>query len=276
MNFQSDSVDHIENSITLNLPAFGTANPRVWFTQLEAFFRYRRITSQETMFSLVTAHLPNDIASEVIDIIDPMPTEQPYTTLKAAILKRTTVSDEARLPHLLSGLELGDRLPSQLLRHMRSLAGNFKINDTILRQLWCKCLPSNTNAILSTQEEGVSLDKLAEMADKVHECFFSKPNCGVNVVKQETSPDAQTSLMERLSRLELKIDQITRRPARNRRFSRSSSRHRPHRSPQQSTSNNNPICYFHRRFKHKARKCEKPCTFKQRSNMDQGNSLASQ
>lgn len=228
------------------------------------------------MFSLVTAHLPNDIATEVIDIIDPMPPEQPYATLKAAILKRTTVSDEVRLQRLLSGLELGDRTPSQLLRHMRSLVGNLKINDTILRQLWCKCLPANTNAILSTQEEGSSLDKLAEMADKVHECFFSKPNGGINVVKQEASPESHTSLLERLSRLELKIDEITRHPPRSRRLSRSASRYRRHHSPQPSTSNNNPVCYYHRRFKHKARKCEQPCTFQPRHNQDQGNSLAKQ
>lgn len=276
MNFQSESVDPIENLITINLPAFGTANPRVWFTQMEAFFRYRKITSQETMFSLVTAHLPNDIATEVIDIIDPMPAEQPYTTLKAAILKRTTVSDEARLQRLLSGLELGDRTPSQLLRHMRSLAGNFKLNDTILRQLWCKCLPSNTNAILSTQEDSVSLDKLAEMADKVHECFFAKPNGGVNAVKQETPTESHASLIERLSCLELKIDQITRKQPRDRRLSRSSSRYRRNKSPQPPGHNSEPICYFHRRFKHKARKCEQPCTFQQRNSQDQGNSLAKQ
>lgn len=276
MNIESDTVDYVENSITLNLPTFGTANPRVWFTQVEAFFRCRKIASQVTMFSCVTAILPNDIAAEVIDIIDPMPTDRPYDKLKAAILKRTTVSDEARLQRLLSGLELGDRTPSQLLRHMRSLAGDFKINDTILRQLWCKCLPPNTNAILSTQDEGVSLDKLAETADKVHECFFAKPTRGVDAVSQETPLDAQASLLERLSRLELKIDQITRRPLGNRRFSRSSSRHRIDRDQRQPASSSNPICRYHRRFRHKARKCEPPCTFKQRNNLDQGNSLASQ
>ena len=47
-----------------------------------------------------------------------MPEHLPYDRLKAVFLKRTTTSDEVRLQQLLAGVELGDRTPSQLLRHM--------------------------------------------------------------------------------------------------------------------------------------------------------------
>ncbi|CAH8441803.1 unnamed protein product, partial [Dicrocoelium dendriticum] len=142
-----------ENSVTFSLPSFDVSNPRVWFIQVESIFRFRKITSQSTMFSYVTAHLPTHVASEVIDILDPMPTDSPYDILKAAILKRTTSSDESRLQQLLSGVELGDRTPSQLLRHMRSLVGSATLDDSILRQLWLKCLPANTTAILAVMAE---------------------------------------------------------------------------------------------------------------------------
>lgn len=277
MSNSIENFEPVENAITVNLPPFGTANPRVWFTQVEASFRCRRITSQTTMFSYVTAILPNDIATEVIDVLDPMPTEEPYDKLKSAILKRTTVSDEARLQHLLSGIELGDRTPSQLLRHMRSLAGNFKINDTILRQLWCKCLPPNTNAILSTQEEGASLDKLAEMADKIHECFFKTTTGTVNMVTQENQPTSLLqTIADRMSRLELTVAAISNSSRQGRTPSRSTSRHRPYRGVSKTEHDINPTCKYHYRFGHKARKCTSPCNYRQRHNLAQGNAPASQ
>ena len=139
-----------ENSVSLRLPEFSCSNPRVWFVQLEIYFRNRRITTQLSKFEHLSMLLPERVASEVIDILEKPPADDPYVKLKEAILVRTTASDDACLQRLLSGVELGDRTPSQLLRHMRSLAGNHNVDDVILRSLWIKCLPSHTRLILST------------------------------------------------------------------------------------------------------------------------------
>ncbi|CAI2736918.1 unnamed protein product, partial [Dicrocoelium dendriticum] len=162
MSEHAPAINASEHSLGLVLPSFDVSNPRVWFVQVEDVFRFRKITSQSTMFSYVAAHLPSNIASEVIDILDPMPLESPYDKLKAAILKRTTASDESRLQQLLSGVELGDRTPSQLLRHMRSLVGSSALDDSVLRQLWSNCLSANTTAILAVLADDLPLDKLAE------------------------------------------------------------------------------------------------------------------
>ncbi|KER19191.1 hypothetical protein T265_15624, partial [Opisthorchis viverrini] len=53
-----------------------------------------------------------------------------------AIIKRTATSDEANLQRLPAGVELGDLTPSQLLRHMQSLACGKSFDDTILKPLW--------------------------------------------------------------------------------------------------------------------------------------------
>ena len=121
------------------------------------------------MFSYVATQLPTDVAAEVIDILDPMPLDTPYDKLKQGVLNRTSTSDSTRLQQLLSGVELGDRTPSQLLRHMRSLAGNSKIDDNILRSLWIRCLPTSMTAILAVHEDVVPLDALSLSADKIHE-----------------------------------------------------------------------------------------------------------
>ncbi|CAH8551251.1 unnamed protein product [Dicrocoelium dendriticum] len=261
-----------DNSVELSLPNFDISNPRVWFIQVEATFRCRKITSQSSMFSYVVSRLPVSIASEVIDILDPMPVESPYDKLKAAILKRTTASDEARLQQLLSGVELGDRTPSQLLRHMRSLVGSSKLDDSILRQLWTKCLPANITAILSVLSDDITLEKLAEAADKTHECFFkSTLNHLTESTTASSSPSTTLdSINDRISRLELSMSAIRR--------ERTTSRRSP-RDPRRSTSRSRQrsYCYFHRRFGKSARNCRPGCKYPKGTSISQpGNAKASQ
>lgn len=69
----------------------------------------------------VVTQLPTDIAPEVIDLIDPTPTEFPQDQLKATILRPTTFHDETKPQQLVVSAELGDRPPSQLLGYMRPL-----------------------------------------------------------------------------------------------------------------------------------------------------------
>uniref|UniRef100_A0A5K3FVX9 DUF7041 domain-containing protein n=1 Tax=Mesocestoides corti TaxID=53468 RepID=A0A5K3FVX9_MESCO len=161
----------MENVISVSFPPYNS-NARVWFLQIEAQFRNLKVTSQSSKYLHVVPLLPTEVATEVIDLIETMPPEEPYDKLKSAVLARSISSNEACLRHRLSGIELDHRSPSQLLRHIRHLAGDNKVDDSVLRQSWAKCLPANTNAIISILSSDTPLKKLAEIADKIHECFF--------------------------------------------------------------------------------------------------------
>ena len=163
------------NSVSLRLPEFFTTNPRLWFVQLEIYFRNRRITTSIANMSNYLCFFPDRVASEVLDLLEKPQTVDPFMTLKDAIQSRTTAVEEACLQRLLSGVVLGDPTPSQLLRHMRSLAGLFTVDDAVLRSLWMKCLPNNTKLILSTYDAKSHLEKLAKTAAKIHEFF--RPVC---------------------------------------------------------------------------------------------------
>jgi len=63
--------------------------------------------------------------------------------------------------------EMGDRGPTQFLRHLRTLAGPSVPSD-FPRTLWTNRLPPNIQAIIVTQGQA-ALDDVAQLADKIAE-----------------------------------------------------------------------------------------------------------
>ena len=80
------------------------------------------------------------MVSQVSHAIDKAPEDELYATLKSAVIRLLSGSQERRLQQLLSQTELGDRTTSQLLRHKGTLVGDAKVDDTILQQLWMRWL----------------------------------------------------------------------------------------------------------------------------------------
>ncbi|CAE1282836.1 unnamed protein product [Acanthosepion pharaonis] len=161
-------------TLSLNIPAFNTTNTKSWFVQIQALFDAKRITSQRTRYCYLVEKLPADIVEEVMDLLENVPDDNPYDRLKEAILKRTGASNEAMLRNLFTQVELGDRTPSQLLRHMRTLLGDNKMSENIMRSLWLDKLPTTTTQILAPMTEETQTEKLADIADRIHESFRSR------------------------------------------------------------------------------------------------------
>ncbi|KAF6769384.1 hypothetical protein AHF37_09698 [Paragonimus kellicotti] len=97
--------------------------------------------------------------------MSPHPTE-PYEHLKSALLKRTTASEQKRLEALISGEELGDRKPSQLLRRLQQILDGRSIDEALFRQLFLQRLPNFVRSILASRGH-MLLDELAELADDI-------------------------------------------------------------------------------------------------------------
>jgi hypothetical protein len=75
-------------------------------------------------------------------------------------------SKEQRICELLTLEEMGDRKPSQFLRHLRNLAPD--VPDYFLSSIWSTRLPSNIRAVLADQPE-IDLDTTALCADRIME-----------------------------------------------------------------------------------------------------------
>ena len=257
--------------VSLKLPPYWPADPYVWFAQVEAQFGTRGITAERTQYDYIISALTPEIAQEVRDLLLEPPKDTPYATLKAELIKRTTATEQKRLQQLLTDEVLGDRKPTQLLRHMRQLLGDRALEESILRQLFLQRLPSNVQMVLTSTGDSMQIEKLAELADKVIDVAV-QPHTSVSFVTPPppavppTIPSVPVDLRAELdllrsevSRLTLKLQTVTTHPSRSR------SRHRQHRSrsrtPAPSPDDTADMCWYHANFGDRARKCHKPCSY---------------
>lgn len=253
-------------SVEVHLPPFWTKNPRAWFLQIEARFTLRRITSPLTRYLNVVSALPPDIADQVDYLLAAPPPDNPYEKLKEVILSRTECSEQSRIRQLLSGEELGDRRPSQLLHRMRQLLGSAADTQLpILRELFLQRLPQQVHMVLAGSEE-VSLEPLAQLADRIIE--HSSPSIAPvyrapPAASSCSTDDSISSLQAQVARLSEAVESLRSDFSRRRRTRRSPSRPR-RRSPSGRTdgqSSPSDICWYHQKYGENAFKCTRPCSW---------------
>jgi hypothetical protein len=99
--------------------------------------------------------------------------------------------------------------------------------------------------ILTTQTDS-TLDKLAELADKIHEMLPTAPHIDATQIA------TTTDLSKELAQLRKEVAKL--RKAYNR-------QQRRNQSPAPQDKPENTICWYHNRFKGKATKCTQPCSY---------------
>jgi hypothetical protein len=257
--------------VSVKLPPFWAERPGLWFSQAESQFAISGITSEDAKFHYIVAQLDTRYAAEVEDVITSPPVVGKYQTLKAKLIQRLSISEEQRVRKLISDEDLGDRKPSQFLRHLRTLAGSSPLQEKLLRQLWVRRLPQQVQVILTTQLD-LPLDKLADLADRILEVQPSA-SPAVSAVSTAACPEPEpgNALLEAIQSLSRQVSELS---ANYRRGNQSNSRPRSRsmsrsnrglntESNTESTDSKSKshVCWYHRKFGNNAYKCILPCGF---------------
>lgn len=247
--------------IGTRVPPFWPERPAVWFAQLEAQFMISGIKADDTKFYYVIGQLEHQYAAEIEDIILNPPQQNKYEKLKTELTKRLSASKDKNIKQLLMHEEMGDRKPSQFLRHMQHLAG-MEIPVDFLKTIWTSRLPNNIQTAIVSQPT-MTLEALADLADRVHDIAPSSPQVASTSSSIPVSPlDELTkqvsALTQKVENLSTKYNQGNRR---DRSRPRSQQRGRSPAMRSESSYRNYPVCYYHKRFGSRADKCIKPCDY---------------
>ena len=168
-----------------------------------------------------------------------------------------STSREQRVRQLLSHEEMGDRKPSQFLRHLRSLAPDAPTE--FLRTVWASRLPPHVQAILAGQTDS-NLESAAQLADKI--CEVTTPPTTASI--SPTVPDNITALMERIEELSRQVAALQTQHSRSRSTARKRNRSQSRDRSRENASHNahpNRVCWYHKTFGDAARRCTLPCLY---------------
>lgn len=256
-------------TVSSRIPEFWCDQPRLWFVQCEAVLGPQKL-SDEAKFNLVVTKLGKDVLNQVSDILLKPPETKKFDALKTRLLVVYEESEIRQFQKLLSEMELGEQKPSQLLRRMKELARD-KIPDDTLRLLWQGHLPSSVRAVLVVTDVK-DLESLSKIADKVMETTKSMQVAEVTQ-QQPTTPTDSERIMAEISKLSYEVADMRRSRSRYQQWrrgnrSRSTSRNRirnsSQRHPRRTPESPDWLCFYHHRFRERAKKCSEPCTWKSR------------
>ncbi|XP_049308685.1 uncharacterized protein LOC125777639 [Bactrocera dorsalis] len=236
---------------------FNPDKPSLWIAQIEAQFRILGVVRDVDKFYHAVSILDTRHAAEVEDIIVDPPTSAPFTALKMALISRFSKSKEAKLQQLLEGEEIGDRTPSQLLRHLKALVPG--VDEDVLKAKWLSALPKDTRAMLALQTN-TTLENLGASADRLHEII---QGMHVSSVSKNTNNTNDADFAQQISDLTKQLAALS--AVINKRESRSNTRQhnkpRPRNQFQQRRLSSNGFCYYHSKYGKNAIRCKPGCTF---------------
>ncbi|XP_076385792.1 uncharacterized protein LOC143264107 [Megachile rotundata] len=247
-------------AVSVKVPPFWVEEPEMWFAQLEGQFLVTGITVDATKFAYVVGNLEGRYAREVADIIKNPPIVDKYDTLKRQLVARLSQSEDKKLRQLLEREELGDRTPSQFLRHLKSLAGE-AVPEKLLKSIWSGRLPQSVQTILATQEKA-PLEDATILADKVYELAPQGPQSNMAAVEKPSGISAIERKVEELTKMVEQLTTRSRGPWRKR--WRGSSRDRSasgNRVRHQNDKKRYDDCWYHYKWGKNAHKCVPPCKY---------------
>lgn len=238
--------------------------PELWFSHIEQQFRTANIQADEDKYNALIGALDEQTAIQIADLIRFPPPIDRYGTTKSALINRFSQSEAQKVRQILTGLTLGDKKPSQLLRELQTMAQG-RIDQDLLKTIWIERLPPQIRGVILTATG--NLDHLGSLADQILEA--ASPPTAAAITQTDAS-----HLTAAIAALTAKVDQLAATQARmriqqeqehhrSRQRSQTPNSNSRNRSPSnRRNANHNPtFCWYHNVFGTQATKCRQPCAY---------------
>lgn len=252
------------HKVSIKIPPFWIDRPEIWFYQVEAQFKINGIVSEDTKFNYLVSQLEPKFVENIWDIVM-NESNAKYSESKTRLLDLFKESESTRIKRLITGIELGNMKPSQLLQKLKSVATS-DVSENLIKTLWLEKLPdSMRNIILVSSEQ---LPNLAVMADKIAAMNPQNDICSVSACSNADLLAKIQSLEQQIS--QLNVDHISRPRSRN---NTQSFRGRSQSSSRKRFNPRGKFCFYHFRFGSKCHpeKCTQPCSWVNDNNPNSGN-----
>ncbi|GFV34707.1 histone-lysine N-methyltransferase SETMAR [Trichonephila clavipes] len=175
-------------------------------------------------------------------------------------LNRTGESSQQEIRKLLTGEELGDRKPSELLRTMNRRVASHNVPKELMLELFLQQLPTSVQTILASITP-ITVEKATEVADRILE--GSTPN--VSFSTNAIVSSSENCILQEIERLNKRVDDLTMRQRTPERRNNSRPRNRSrNRSFSRSGNLVCVCCWYHKKFQERGKKCIPPCCYKKR------------
>lgn len=241
-------------------PIFYEEDINIWLLQLDLYFARGGISTQREKFQVAASQIPAHILRDYADLLR-SDDEHVYDQFVSALQTRSGRSTSIQLNQILATQQIGDRRPSQFLRHLQDIAcncGGVQDGDAeIIRQIFLNAIPKDILPILQSFPSSTPLAQLAEACDRIT-ALTTSSTVSVNAV---TKDDRIATLEKRVSELTKQVSALLRVPTHNSIRRRSSSRQRGRSVTPRPTNANNSLCWYHNKYGGAANKCTNPCSW---------------
>jgi hypothetical protein len=237
--------------VAVKLPTFWTTDPDMWFFQAECSFNRSRITTSYTKFEHVVMKLPEEVIISVRNLLQELTPASldAYEQLKEALTVSYGRTRWQRGFAIIDHPDLGDRRPSRMMSEMLALLPSGTAPDLLFLCLFLRRLPASMRDHLAAADHKTTA-AMAAHADLLWDsragqvASISDSVAAVSLRGRSPTPRRSPSRHQDNRRQRRSPTPVTRR------------------RPDSRSRNEDPnLCYYHDKFKHKALKCESPCTW---------------
>ena len=272
----------IQDSTDFNFQPFWRQSASQWFELLEQKFANRKIVLDDDKYFNVVKNLQQDLINQLTDVFESLPRGNKYETLKQALLARFIVKEEEKLDRFLNNQDMGHKKPSEFLQYLVANGSSTFDREAILK-IWIKRLPVHISVHLDDEITVNNEKKLIDKADNIFNKLQSSTT--INSINDPKISDLELKFEQVISQVDKICDSIAEQTAfskekyikyknrnkenNNRNFENRRARSRS-KSPRrrslsrENLNSQNSLCYYHNTYRHKAHKCQPPCSWKER------------